>query len=122
MPCQEGHPDASSIIEHRGLETMSGTTRMSGPEVLALARRLKTWADETRSKDAVALVADLPDVYAAARVVVECVDRLLADPPLPGEEQAQLLVDLQAWLYDEMLEHIQRLRRPLEAVLTDLHA
>lgn len=96
------------------------TNRPSAAEAVALARQLDKWADRTGSVRARELTVDLTDLYTAATMYAQCVERLANNPELSREDQGKILVQAQTWLYDELADHLESLKTPLQAVIDEI--
>lgn len=98
---------------------MSGNPKAAA--TVALARRLEHWARSCGSPKAASLVTDATDLYRAATVYIEAIDRLVSRPDASREDQAKTLVEIQTWLYEEFQGHLSSMKAPLEATIDDLY-
>lgn len=94
---------------------------MSQPRAADYIKRrteLRAWAQKGQSSTRSVIVNDLADIASAAAKIVALVDKLAG----PDESSAdRTLVEIQAWLYDELLEHASQLRPKLQAAIDDAY-
>ena len=86
-------------------------------DLLRQRARLKAWANAIGSTNAQAVVNDLAEVWAAARAVAAAIESLPGDDSGPA---ARRLIEVQEWLYQELLEHAASLELPLQAAVDEL--
>ena len=79
-------------------------------------RRVERWAHGRGVKLPAGFAVDLGEVYRSARLVTAGVERLLSNTP-SREEDAKVLAELEAWIYTDLVDHLDRLREPLSEVI-----
>lgn len=84
-------------------------------------KRLDEWANRSGVLEAGNLVPDLGDLYAAAVQIVNAVEKLTSDSKLNHREQGHLLLQIQAWLYEELLDHAHSMKSPLQSVIEQVY-
>lgn len=89
-------------------------------ETVDLQRRLKAWAEQV-GHGAPALVGDLAEIHAAARAIISSVEGLAAEPPPNAVDSRKALVHLDAWINDELVDHIGTLNTAMAGVINDLY-
>lgn len=90
-------------------------------DVLRVREQLKSWAERTGEASARQVVNDLAELYAAAKEVTASVDALIEQKNALGAKSGRELIGLQTWLYDELLDHAEALRRPLQTLVDRLY-
>lgn len=83
---------------------------------LETIRRVEGWAARRGVKLPPSFAGDLGEAYRSAQVLIACVDELLATTA-SAEGDAKLLAQMEAWTYSDLVDHLDRLRRPLSEVI-----
>jgi hypothetical protein len=91
-----------------------------GDAALQAIRRIETWGKQAGLSLPRTFAVDLGEAYRSAKVLVESVDILVTEG-VGTREKAQALVSLQAWTYGDLVDHVERLKRPLEQVIKQLY-
>jgi hypothetical protein len=92
----------------------------SASRTVALQRQLSAWAREIGCED-FKVAGDLAELHAAALAIGERIERLAASEHLGRAETRKILVELQAWLYDEFKDHMESVRVPLSRAVDSLY-
>ena len=87
-------------------------------ELLQLRAQLKTWANSSGFSSALAVVNDLAEICRAAEAVSAAIKALSQSDRSGSGKQ---IVEIQAWLYEELLNHAEALRDPLQEVCNDAY-
>jgi hypothetical protein len=87
---------------------------------VATIRGIEAWLRSTGVAAPETFAVDLGEAYRSAQVLTAAVDLLLSGPDLSSA--ASNLARLQAWTYDDLVDHLKRLEGPLDDVLRQLHA
>jgi hypothetical protein len=95
------------------------TTESRAADLLQQRARLKTWAAASGSANAGAVVNDLAEIWAAARALAAAIESLSNDD---SRASARRLIEVQEWLYEELLQHAASLKDPLQAAVDDAYA
>lgn len=82
------------------------------------AERLMTWASSAQSGSARSVVSELSDIHAAAQKAVELIESLASGKPV--EKQAEVVAQLEVWLFDELGDRLATLKPKLETVSKEL--
>jgi hypothetical protein len=88
--------------------------------VLAVWEKLDQWADRSGVPETKRLVLDLGDLYSASSKIVRAVDELVLTAGLDPKEQGRLLLRIQTWLYEELLDHATSMRQPLQMTIREI--
>ena len=86
---------------------------------LDVIRRVESWAESRGVALPPGFALDLGEAYHSAGVLTDSVDRLLSKPG-SAEDEAKLLSRLEAWVYSDLVDHLTRLREPLNDVINRL--
>ena len=89
-------------------------------ETVETIRRIEAWGRDEGLILPNTFAVDLGEAYRSARILVETVDSgiLLR---ASRRDAAAALTRLQAWTYDDLVDHLERLREPMEKVVRQLH-
>lgn len=87
---------------------------------LDVIRRVEMWAAGRGVILPAGFAVDLGEAYRSAGVLTACVDELLSMPGSSPGEEARLLSQLEAWTYSDLVDHLRRLRQPLNEVINRL--
>jgi hypothetical protein len=88
----------------------------------ALGARFHAWAGTVSSPAARQMVVHLADICTAATTIVSLAERLDETAAKDRRATGRALVELQAWLYDELGEHLASMKEPLESLIVELHS
>jgi hypothetical protein len=89
-------------------------------ETVETIRRIEAWGRQEGLTLPRTFAVDLGEAYRSARILVESIDSgILSTAPTRNAPAA--LARLQAWTYDDLIHHLERLRGPLEQVVKELH-
>jgi hypothetical protein len=91
------------------------------PGDLLISRGLDEWAKRSGVDVDRSLVANLTSLYAAATRIIEAIDHLAGTPDLPQREQARALLQIQTWMFNELQNHAESLREPVESAICKLY-
>lgn len=94
--------------------------RVNAAETIELHRRLRVWARQAEC-GTVDLVGDLTEIHAAAREIADSIEFLARVPPPTAAESGKALVNLSAWINDELMDHIGSLNARLANVISRLY-
>jgi hypothetical protein len=95
--------------------------RESSPaETVELHKRLKAWSREVGS-GAMGLVGDLAEIHAAARQIITSIESLASLPPPTRAESGKVLVELNAWINEELVDHLGSLNASLDDVINRIY-
>jgi len=87
-------------------------------ELLELRAQLKTWASNSGLSGAPAVVNDLAEICRAAEAVATAIKAL---PQTEGPASGKKIVEIQTWIYEELLDHAENLKDPLQEVCDDAY-
>ncbi len=88
-------------------------------ELLLLRAELKGWATASGASSAHAVVGELAEICRAAEATAAAIRAL------PAGDRAgtgKRLVEIQAWLYEELLDHAEKSRELLRAVCDEIYS
>jgi hypothetical protein len=88
-------------------------------ELLLLRAELKGWATASGISSAHSVVGELAEICRAAEATAAAIRALPASDRAGTSKQ---LVEIQAWLYEELLDHAERSRELLRAVCDDSYS
>lgn len=94
--------------------------RRNPAETVELHGRLKGWARQVECGTA-DIVGDLAEIHAAAREISNSIESLAAIPPPTAAESGKILVNLNAWINDELVDHIGSLNTTLADVISRVY-
>jgi hypothetical protein len=90
------------------------------PDALLAVRRLDRWARSTDVGAAKEVAKRLAAIHSAAHHVLEAIESLGGESGGPRQD-ARALLDVQTWLYQELLPNAALLENPLEAMIKALY-
>jgi hypothetical protein len=82
-------------------------------------RGVERWAHSRGVTLPAGFAVDLGEAYRSARLLTAGVERLLSNTA-SHEEDAKVLAELEAWIYTDLVDHLDRLREPLSGVIGQL--
>jgi hypothetical protein len=88
-------------------------------ELLLLRAELKGWATASGISSAHAVVGELAEICRAAEAIAAAIRALPASDHAGSSKQ---LVEIPAWLYEELLDHAESSRELLRAVCDDIYS
>ena len=95
--------------------------RMGSPaETLELHSKLRAWARQVESGTS-GIVGDLAEIHAAAQRIANSIESLARIPPPNAAESGKILVDLNAWINEELVDHIGSLNSTLADVISRVY-
>src|SRR5690606_13226777 len=89
-------------------------------ESVELYGRLKAWSHQVDC-GTMDVVGDLAEIHAAAREIINSIELLTAVPPPTAAESGKILVNLNAWINEELVDHIGSLKTTLADVISRLY-
>ncbi len=87
-------------------------------DLLQQRARLKRWAGATGNASANAIVNDLAEIWAASHALVVAIEALSSSDQ---HSSGRHLIEIQTWLYEELLDHAASLKAPLQVAVGDAY-
>lgn len=87
---------------------------------VALMRQIERVGKQLGSRHTTLCANDLAEVARASRAIIAAIDELGASVDSP-ETVGKALVEVQTWAYEELIDHLQRLRQPLSVAINEVY-
>lgn len=96
------------------------STPSDARETVAVIRGMESWLRDAGISAHATFALDLGEAYRSAQILAAAVDLLLREPD--SRAAASALAQVQAWTCGDLLDHLDRMKHPLEVVLRQRHA
>jgi hypothetical protein len=86
-----------------------------------LTREIERIGERLGSRHTKACANDLAEVARATRAITAAIDDMQAAASVSPEAVGKALVEVQMWAYEELHDHLERLRQPLSMAIDEVY-